>query len=622
MPGLLRIGIEGDPPQAVLTKDAAVEDDLWRALGRNLAPGFAHESDGRLQVPVERLLAGRNWLAETLTTHGCAAGFDEGFLVLLQREDTERRQVQRLIASGETPAVADVADALVSTRFRRELKDFQLRDLAHLLALPNGANFSVPGAGKTTVTYALHELERQRERVDRLLVVGPLSAFEAWVEEADICLSPAPTVRRFEGRIPSSADVLLINYQRLAASYDRIAQWVRSACTHVVLDEAHRMKRGRDGEWGRACLNLAFIAARRDILTGTPAPQHPSDFIALLEFLWPNQARRIVPGDVLRRDPPPRAIAALSTRLKPLFARTTKDELRLTQPDLRVELVRMKPLQEEIYSALRRRMRRTATVASRDASRLAEIGEVVMYLLQAAVNPGLLAPALAAERANLTWPSVPVEPGTSLAQTIVRYGSHEVPAKFEKLGTMVAFNVRANRKTLVWSNFVANIDEMARSVLAPFQPAVIHGGVQSAEGPCDHPTRESELERFRQDDSCMVLVANPAAMSEGVSLHHTCHDAIYVDRTFNAGHYLQSLDRIHRLGLPPGTETRITFMVSLDTVDETVDRRIRTKAERLSALLSDEALITMALPDEDSYGEWIEPEDIDVLLAHLAQDDG
>ena len=44
---------------------------------------------------------------------------------------------------------------------RRTLKDFQIRDLLHLLALSNGANFSVPGAGKTTVTFALHLLFQQ-----------------------------------------------------------------------------------------------------------------------------------------------------------------------------------------------------------------------------------------------------------------------------------------------------------------------------------------------------------------------------------------------------------------------------------------------------------------------------
>jgi SNF2 family DNA or RNA helicase len=115
----------------------------------------------------------------------------------------------------------------------------------------------------------------------------------------------------------------------------------------------------------------------------------------------------------------------------------------------------------------------------------------------------------------------------------------------------------------------------------------------------------------------MVLLANPAAMSEGVSLHHTCHDAIYLERTFNAGQYLQSIDRIHRLGLEPGTETRITFLLSEGTIDEVVDGRIRVKAERLSEMLSDPDLVTMALPDEEMSGSSIEPADLDALFAHL-----
>ncbi|MGQ0618073.1 MAG: hypothetical protein ACT4PW_13980, partial [Acidimicrobiia bacterium] len=126
------------------------------------------------------------------------------------------------------------------------------------------------------------------------------------------------------------------------------------------------------------------------------------------------------------------------------------------------------------------------------------------------------------------------------------------------------------------------------------------------------PSNGSPIHKFRS-----YLLANPAAMSEGVSLHHQCHDAIYVDRTFNAGQYLQSVDRIHRLGLAPGTETRISFLVCRDTVDETVDDRIRTKAECLSVMLSDASLVTMALPDEEAYGEWVEPDDLDVLLRHL-----
>jgi transposase-like protein len=149
------------------------------------------------------------------------------------------------------------------------------------------------------------------------------------------------------------------------------------------------------------------------------------------------------------------------------------------------------------------------------------------------------------------------------------------------------------------------------------QEKVVHGGVPStSEGAPG--SREHELSRFRGDDDCLVLIANPAAMAEGVSLHHACHDAIYVDRTFNAGQYLQSMDRIHRLGLPPGTETRMTFLVSEGTIDEMVDSRVRVKAERLSMMLSDLNLVTMALPDEEAYGTWIDEEDLGILFGHLA----
>ena len=70
-------------------------------------------------------------------------------------------------------------------------------------------------------------------------------------------------------------------------------------------------------------------------------------------------------------------------------------------------------------------------------------------------------------------------------------------------------------------------------------------------------TREGRLRRFHEDDGCHVLVANPAAAGEGIDLHTVCHHAIYADRSYVSTHYIQSIDRIHRLGLPPDVETHI-----------------------------------------------------------------
>jgi hypothetical protein len=228
----------------------------------------------------------------------------------------------------------------------------------------------------------------------------------------------------------------------------------------------------------------------------------------------------------------------------------------------------------------------------------------------------LLANAIGGNASSTSWPPIPVPPGSRLSELVLSYSSYETPRKFEKLATMVAANAAEGRKTLVWTNFVANLVDLRDRVLSPFSPAAIYGAIPTSSEPLPG-TREGEIARFRFDQECQVLIANPAAMSEGISLHQSCHDAIYLDRTFNAGQYLQSLDRIHRLGLKSGVETRVTFLVNEGTIDEMVDLRIRQKAERLSEMLADANLVTMALPDEESYGSWIDDDDLEVLFKHL-----
>lgn len=605
----------------MLSVDAEASVEMWNALGRNISPDRAQLlGERRLAVPIERLLVSRNWLGQLLTTYGCALHITPAVQNLLERHDREREHVDAALAGQIQPV--DVAASLQDSRFIRDLRPFQLRDLANLLALRHGANFSVPGAGKTSVAYGLYEALRHEGRVEQLLVVAPISAFDAWETEAEACLDAPPVLQRLDRRPAARAEVVLVNYQRLSGRrFAHIADWVQTRPTHLILDEAHRMKRGRRGEWGAACLDLAQLAVRRDVLTGTPAPQSAADFVALLDFLWPEQSRRIVPPAALGSAPADGAVQLMSQRLRPLFVRTRKEELRLRRPCLRVEYAPMKPLQQQIYAAMRTRMARAARAGGRDQTTLARMGAVTMYLLQAASNPGLLAAALGADQPPTQWPLVAVPADSEVADVIRSYGQHETPAKFDKLATMVAANAAEGRKTLVWSNFVANLHDLGR-VLAPYEPAIIHGAIPSGRAPAGRPTREHELQRFRQDDRCIVLLANPAAMSEGVSLHHACQDAIYVDRTFNAGQYLQSLDRIHRLGLAETTTTRMTFLACPTTIDEAVDRRVRVKAARLGALLNDDDLVTMALPDEEEgYGEWIDADDLGELFAHLADAD-
>lgn len=616
----LGLSLSGNPPVVRATRMGEVPQAFWLQVISEW--GSTGDRPGQeVELPLERLLSNMSWLRTACQRYGVGIASSPELDELLQQTREQRRLLNRALSEPNPLEPQEVAERLSGSRFVRELRSFQMRDLGELLGLANGANFSVPGAGKTTVAYAVYEAERTAGRVEQMLVVAPLSAFDAWQNEVNDCFAEGgrPLVAPLVDEAPSDAEVLVVNYHRLDSRYEEVAKWVGRKPTLVLLDEAHRMKRGWDGTFGSACLSIAFLAARRDILTGTPAPQSPRDLVALMDYLWPGQGRAILPADALVSPPPADAGAQVAEAIGPLFVRTRKSELGLDQPAMSVVEVELDPLQGEIYEALRDRYAGAFEVSMADRANFASMGDITMYLLEAATNPQLLTAGSAADDVmSFRHPPLDVPPGSRLWDLLQEYNQYETPAKFRQLAEMIEANAAKGLKTLVWSNFVRNLQALER-MLAIYRPALIYGGIPSVFADPRAPrTREGELARFRSEPGCSVLLANPAAMSEGVSLHQVCHDAIYLDRTFNAGQYLQSIDRIHRLGLKAGQQTRITFLLTSGTIDEVIDSRIREKAARLGEMLDDPDISTMALPSDEDYGPALDSTaDMVALFAHL-----
>lgn len=616
--GDLTLRLERATSSVTLSLQAPDRDVVWLRL-RGLYGTQASTTADRLTVPLDTFLALTGALRTICSRYRLRIRPDEQLRAVLTGLAALGDQLDEAYGPTSLASATEVAGRLAGGRFARELRDFQVRDVGKLLALSHGANFSVPGAGKTTVTFGVYEAERLAGRVQSLLVVGPISSFDAWVSEANECYPQPPTIEIFEDEISLQAEVVLINYQRLATdrAYQAVSRWVGGQATQVVLDEAHRVKRGWEGKWGRACLNLAFVAERRDVLTGTPAPHSPEDLLALLDFLWPTVGRRLVPPRRELRSAAPEVVTGVSEAIRPLFVRTRKAELGLRPPEFRAVKVPLVGLQRDVYHAIRNQYAGVFEMGRADQASLARMGRIVMYLIEAATNPALLvAGSSPLDPVVFRHPPLPLPEQGHLVDLLTSFGSYETPQKFEVLANLVHTNVTAGRKTLIWTNFVRNIATLER-LLRKLNPAVIHGGipVEARRGERD---RAGELRRFRNDDACLVMIANPAAAGEGISLHQVCHDAIYLDRTFNAGQYLQSVDRIHRLGLGPDVETRITLLMTENTIDEVIDERVRAKAERLGMMLEDDDIATMALPDEEEYGVPVEDvRDISAVLSHL-----
>jgi len=178
----------------------------------------------------------------------------------------------------------------------------------------------------------------------------------------------------------------------------------------------------------------------------------------------------VLPRSAWATEPPPQAAHEVAAAIKPLFVRTTKSRLQLPPVQFKVVPVAPDELQREIYAALRSRFAPRARLDSRGQAALARMGGIVMYLLEAATNPGLLsAGSSAADALSFRHPPLPIEGDVNLAELLAGYGAYETPTKFLYLAQLVADNREEGRKTLVWSNFVRNL-EVLRGELSAFQP--------------------------------------------------------------------------------------------------------------------------------------------------------
>ena len=587
----LRVVLEDDD-NVIIRPSEDVSPEEWRTVvlfwSRDIVTAITSR---QLDVSMTTFVEKVSWLKNVWKSGG--GSYDVSPEVIIQaKKFKDGSQAFRVLRTQNTKRHASQTVKVPNLLATRRLTPQQHENVLYLLDMENGANFSVPGAGKTLTTLCVWQILRDRELLRKLLVVCPRSAFEAWQDEPSDSFGFKGITEVYSGRILSDdTEICLVNYEQLEnhQRLDYLRQWLTNCEAGLVIDEAHRIKAGRNSVRWNAVRTLSTLAKRVDILTGTPMPQGPQDLKALFSVAWPKLSKF---------DLDERTLPLLSRNS--VFVRTTKGELELPSADPVTIAQELSGLHIEILKALQDRYVGVNFLSISDAKNLAKRGKAVMTMLAASTNPGLLAGRkdFSHYEFGFSWPPKAISSDKQLTDLIEEYLLHEVPWKFKYAALRAEEISKAGGKVLIWSNFIGNLASL-KGVLKKFQPAVIYGNVSLED-------RAIELHRFRTDPNCTVLISNPQTLGEGVSLHQVCHNEIFVDRSYNAGLYLQAVDRIHRLGLAPDQKTSIEILVSKGTIDERVSARLATKVNALSNFLQDEHLVKASIPQ----GEELSPADV------------
>lgn len=514
----------------------------------------------------------------------------------------------------------------------RKLYPLQLLSSFHMAFSQNACNFAVPGAGKTSIVYGAYSYLKQLpptdpRHVNRLLVIGPLSSFAPWENEYTECFGRKVRSLRLSGDSMISrekkeehlysgnpAELTLIFHGGVKNLQKEIIDFLKTNPTMVVVDEAHRIKNPQ-GIWGKSAVEISKEAKSRIILTGTPVPNGYEDLYNLFQFIYPFKFKSILGYhytnlvDMTKNNSfDDQRVKQFTENISPFFIRIKKRDLALPPKEEKNIFIEMSQHQREIYDFIE-----TGYIQSFKDNPNGSVKDILnraklIRLRQASTNPSLL--ELPLKNALINNPELDeVDPNVRFTDysdefiddsefffRVCNYAKLETPQKFIEVKEIIEKNIISQKeKVIIWTIFIQNAKDLQHYLLKN----AIKSKLLIGETPQEE--REKIITRFNDPENSdfQVIIANPFAVAESISLHKGCHNAIYLERDYNCSNFLQSKDRIHRVGLQKGQLTRYYYVISKNSIDTVIDKKLQAKVARMESIIDEEIPLFSRLNDDD-----------------------
>ena len=495
---------------------------------------------------------------------------------------------------------------------KRELKDHQKKSFFHLCKAKCAANFSVPGSGKTAVVLAFYEKLKLENKVDALFVIGPRNCYHSWNTEFNLTLSRNPKLKILDESQQQrkkiyetnlTSELYACHFATLTNDIEYLQKFILNKNFLIVIDEAHNIKK-IGGKWSSAILKLGNLSEYKVILTGTPMPQDFKDFYNYLDFLY--EKNEIISSyekaqiEVFMENKKfDEATVLINSKIYPFFSRVTKKQLNLSKPNfLNPYYIKMNPIEDKIHQAIITKIRffsKKDYLKKKNLNLIRSIQKARMIRLRQTCS--YVRNLITAIPEDIIQGDENLLEGEDLQSLISTYDLKEKPAKLLKLKSIVINLIKNNKKVIIWSTFLKTIELIKKEL----ESEKIN--IKEITGKTKLEDRENIKDEFNDNSSKLeVIIANPQACSESISLHKSCQNAIYYDLNYNTAEFLQSLDRIHRVGGSEDNPVYYHFLQYENSIDIKVHKRVFEKADRQMQVIESENL-TFSHSDDENWGD-------------------
>lgn len=464
------------------------------------------------------------------------------------------------------------------------------------LAQDSFAFFAQPGTGKsrTTITVLRHLYARQGH-LKRTLIVSPIVTLMNWRDEflkfsridpSHILVLQGTGEQKFKRFVKFVRDednrlsqnrIIITNYEAMQNKklHAALLAWRPEI---LVCDESHRVKNPRGKRAEKVC-EIADVAQHKYILTGTPILNSSQDvffqyrimdggktfgdnfwafrnkyfvdknaWMAGRQGYFPDwQEREELRGEISRK-------MYFDDEGRPRAHRVLKEECIDLPPMVRVKIkVELSPDQKKMYEEMKK--------------------EFLTYVAELKTSDKPLAVV-----ANMAVTKVlrlqQITCGFVKAEDDKEYPIKDNP-RLEALKDLLE-DVAASGKVIVWACWKQNYEDIKRVCTElGLGFAELHGGIDD---------KESEIQKFKNDPKCQVMIANQKSGGIGINLVEA-PVSIFYSRNFSLEEDIQAEARNYRGGSHIHKHVTRYDIICENSLDELIAGALETKQNIADSIL-------------------------------------